>query len=241
MFEIGASLREARLRRGLSAGDVERELRIRERYLRALEEEQWEMLPGEAYAKGFLRTYAEFLGLDGDLYLDEWNSRFGHHEDAAAVEPEPAGRRRIGVLKPVAAGAGIAVVVAAVAAWQLGSGGSPPVRVRSTPSTPATTTRARATPPPAAAPAPTPVYAVFSAPRGRCWLLVRSADATGPVLYEQVLAQGSSLRLRVGGGLWVRLGAPWNVDVAVAGHAVTGLPTSPADVLVSKTGIAPAA
>ena len=239
MFEIGASLREARLRRGLSAGDVERELRIRERYLRALEEEQWELLPGEAYAKGFLRTYAEFLGLDGDLYVDEWNSRFGHHEEAA-VEPEPAGRRRIGVLKPVAVGAGIAVVVAGVAAWQLGSGGSP-VRVRSAPpSTPAATTRARATPPPTHAAAPAPAFAVFRATRGRCWLLVRGAGAAGPVLYEQVLAQGASLRLRVGGGLWVRLGAPWNVDLSVAGRRIAGMPTAPANVLVTKAGISPA-
>jgi len=241
MFEIGASLREARLRRGLSASDVERELRIRERYLRALEEERWELLPGEAYAKGFLRTYADFLGLDGDLYLDEWNSRFSHREDVAAVEPEPAGRRRIGVLKPVAAGAGVAVVAAGVAAWQLGSGGGAPVRVRSTPPARTTKTHARATPPPAHTAAPAPVFAVFSAPRGRCWLLVRSGSATGPLLYEQVLAQGSSMRLPVGAGLWVRFGAPWNVDLTVAGHAVAGLPTSPANVLVSRTGIAPAA
>jgi cytoskeletal protein RodZ len=75
MFEIGASLREARTKRGLSAADVRKELHIRERYLTALEAEQWEQLPGEAYAKGFLRTYAEFLGLNGTLYIDEYNAR----------------------------------------------------------------------------------------------------------------------------------------------------------------------
>jgi cytoskeletal protein RodZ len=62
MFDIGASLRTAREKRGLTAEDVHMSLRIRERYLRALEEERWELLPGDAYAKGFLRTYAEFLG-----------------------------------------------------------------------------------------------------------------------------------------------------------------------------------
>ena len=65
MFDIGASLREARTRRGLSLDDVTSGLRIRERYVTALEEERWELLPGEAYAKSFLRMYAEFLGLDG--------------------------------------------------------------------------------------------------------------------------------------------------------------------------------
>ena len=75
MFAIGDSLREARTRRGLSSADVQKGIRIRERYLTALEEEKWELLPGEAYTKGFLRTYAEFLGLDGNLYIDEYNAR----------------------------------------------------------------------------------------------------------------------------------------------------------------------
>jgi cytoskeletal protein RodZ len=80
MFAIGDSLHEARIRRGLSAADVQKGIRIRERYLTALEEERWELLPGEAYTKGFLRTYAEFLGLNGNLYVDEYNMRFARHD-----------------------------------------------------------------------------------------------------------------------------------------------------------------
>src|SRR5438874_11386133 len=76
MFEIGGSLREARLKRGLTPADVQKAIRIRDRYLQALEEERWEQLPGDAYVKGFLRTYADYLGLDGQLYVDEYNSRF---------------------------------------------------------------------------------------------------------------------------------------------------------------------
>ena len=98
MFEIGDSLREARTRRGLSLTTSQKGLRIRERYLTALEEERWELLPGEAYTKGFLRTYAEFLGLDGNLYVDEYNERIAAHEDEPLVPdslapsrgPEPA-------------------------------------------------------------------------------------------------------------------------------------------------------
>jgi cytoskeleton protein RodZ len=239
MFQIGASLREARTRRGLSSADVQKAIRIRERYLTALEEEKWDLLPGDAYAKGFLRTYAEFLGLDGDLYLDEWNSRYAHPDEVApAPAPEPAARaRRLGLLRPLLAGAAIAVVVAGAAAWTLGSNGNtghkPPH------STGATTTPSVRKPPPPAAPA-TPVYAVFRAARGNCWLLVRSGGATGAVLYERTLAQGATVRLRLGSGLWVRFGAPWNLDVTVAGRRVAGLPTSPANVLVSKSGIAAA-
>ena len=76
MFEIGNSLREARARQGLDVAQVELATKIRGKYIRALEEEQFDSLPAEPYVKGFLRTYADFLGLDGQLYVDEYDSRF---------------------------------------------------------------------------------------------------------------------------------------------------------------------
>ena len=81
MFQIGDSLREARTRRGFTPADVHKAIRIRERYLTALEEERWDMLPGEAYTKGFLRTYTEHLGLNSQLYIDEYNARIARHDD----------------------------------------------------------------------------------------------------------------------------------------------------------------
>lgn len=81
MFEIGNTLREARLRRALDIADCESATKIRAKYLRALEEEQFEILPGPTYVKGFLRTYAEFLDLDGRLVLDEYESRFTGRQD----------------------------------------------------------------------------------------------------------------------------------------------------------------
>ena len=86
MFEIGPALREARERRGLAFGDVEADTAIRTRYIRALEEEQFHVLPGATYTKGFLRAYAEYLGLDGQLFIDEFNSR---HHDARAPQEQP--------------------------------------------------------------------------------------------------------------------------------------------------------
>ena len=76
MFEIGNSLREARLRRHIEFADAEHGTKIRGKYLRALEDERFELLPSHTYIKGFLRSYAEYLGLDGQLYVDEYNSRF---------------------------------------------------------------------------------------------------------------------------------------------------------------------
>lgn len=56
---------------------------IRVRYLDALETERFELLPAGPYGRSFLREYAEFLGLDGDLFTAEYGLRF------AAAEPEP--------------------------------------------------------------------------------------------------------------------------------------------------------
>jgi cytoskeletal protein RodZ len=75
MSGIGESLREARENKELSYADVERDIKIRGLYLRAMEAEQYEELPGEAYTKGFLRTYSKYLQLDDDaviaMYLEE--------------------------------------------------------------------------------------------------------------------------------------------------------------------------
>jgi hypothetical protein len=76
VFEIGNSLREARERQGLGYPEIELATKIRSKYIRALEEEDFTAIPGDAYIRGFLRSYAEYLGLDGDVYVDEYASRF---------------------------------------------------------------------------------------------------------------------------------------------------------------------
>src|SRR5256884_7630275 len=89
MFEIGTSLREARLRKQVDIVQAEQGTKIRAKYLRALEDEHFELLPAETYVKGFLRTYAEYLGLDGQLYVDEYNSRFVTGEDYELRRSQP--------------------------------------------------------------------------------------------------------------------------------------------------------
>jgi len=76
VFEIGNSLKEARERQGLGYSEIELATKIRAKYIRALEEEDFTSIPGDAYIRGFLRSYAEYLGLDGDVYVDEYASRF---------------------------------------------------------------------------------------------------------------------------------------------------------------------
>ena len=86
MPAIGDMLREARMRQGLDITDVEGRTKIRAKYLRALENEEWAMLPGSTFVKSFLRTYAEELGLDPHLIVEEYRA---HHEEPDELELQP--------------------------------------------------------------------------------------------------------------------------------------------------------
>ncbi|MEH3054672.1 MAG: helix-turn-helix domain-containing protein [Patulibacter minatonensis] len=72
MAEIGAALREARSRARIEIAQMEAQTKIRAKYLRALENEEWELLPGPTYVKSFLRTYGDMLGLDGRTLVAEY-------------------------------------------------------------------------------------------------------------------------------------------------------------------------
>ena len=78
MPEIGPTLREARMRARIDVSEIEAQTKIRAKYLRALENEEWGLLPGPTFVKSFLRTYAQALGLDGRALVEEYRL---HHED----------------------------------------------------------------------------------------------------------------------------------------------------------------
>ncbi len=69
------------MRQGIDIGEVETRTKIRAKYLRAIENEEWDLLPGPVYAKSFLRTYGDFLGLDSRMLLDEFRRRYEHPSD----------------------------------------------------------------------------------------------------------------------------------------------------------------
>src|SRR5215213_2309553 len=96
---LGSSLAAARLALGLELRDAERDTRIRAVYLGALEEEDFDALPGEAYAAAFLRTYASYLGLDGDAYVEELRRRRGVPAPRTGRVISRVRRRRPGLLR----------------------------------------------------------------------------------------------------------------------------------------------
>jgi cytoskeleton protein RodZ len=117
MPEIGSTLREARMRQRLDIAEIEAATKIRAKYLRALENEEWDLLPGPTFVKSFLRTYAEELGLDGRLLIEEF--KLGH-ERLSDVELQPIMPRARGdTRRPRRSGPPRAVLVVLVLAGLL--------------------------------------------------------------------------------------------------------------------------
>ena len=150
MADIGATLREARMRQRIDISEIESETKIRAKYLRALENEEWDLLPGPTYVKSFLRTYAEALGLDGKLLIEEYKLRHERLSDVEMQPIRPPGAREPRRRRRAGSGRGWAVlaVVAAliVSLYFLGNSGGDNngnEGVNTTPSTPTQTTKKR--------------------------------------------------------------------------------------------------
>ena len=222
MFDIGASLRESRTRQGLDFPELEARTKVRAKYLRLLEEEQFEQLPAHTYIKGFLRTYADALGLDGQLYVDEYNSRFvvGEEETHVRARRAPATtsrsrsrrRERRESRVVVVALAAIAVVTALViAAWRFGgtSGtsvhGLTPAQGGSTAVTTPAASRRRV---------------VIRAVRGASYLEVRLRTSAGKPLFSGTLAKGAR-QVFSAPRIWVSIASPRNVQMTVLGRRFT--------------------
>jgi cytoskeletal protein RodZ len=170
MPEIGETLREARMRRRIDMTEVEAATKIRAKYLRALENEEWDLLPGPTFVKTFLRTYAEYLELDPRMLVEEYRQRYERPstQDLTPFGPGMGGRRRQRPrrsLGPLFVGlAGVVVLLAAL--YLLGvvwgddtdpERDAPPVVSTSTPTPTATATKTsrpskkkKPTPPPRA-------------------------------------------------------------------------------------------
>ncbi len=214
MFEIGNSLREARLRQGLDFFEIEQSTKIRGKYLRALEDEQFEVLPAQTYVKGFLRSYADHLGLDGQLYVDEFNSRYvrgeiEEEEEQRLVKPRVARPGRGGafqnkaVIITLAAIAGLTIFV--FVAWVSGGSGNQNALLS------VTNPKKKAPPKPLA-------KLVAKGVKGGAYVVVYRGRRTGKPVYEGTLESGQAHRF-VGRHLWVYVFAPANLRLKLNGRS----------------------
>lgn len=221
MFEIGNSLRETRLRQEFDFPELEHATKIRAKYLRALEDERFELLPSHTYVKGFLRSYAEYLGLDGQLYVDEYNSRYVTGEDDLLVSTRrvPAARRRrrdrresnVVLLALTSIGLVTALVIAA---WQFGN----PEQER-VPGLQETVSQAPDARGPAAPAAEGIATLEVIATRGDSFVDVRRGDAIGIAEFTGTIERGQKQRF-TGRVLWLQVRTPKNVLVRLNGNRV---------------------
>jgi cytoskeleton protein RodZ len=91
--QIGPLLEKKRMEKGLSLKDVEQATKIRTRYLQGLEREDFSMLPDHIYTRGFLKTYANFLGLDGEKLSRELKERRSPRRERQFNYEEPLANR----------------------------------------------------------------------------------------------------------------------------------------------------
>ena len=230
MFEIGNSLREARERQGRTFPDLERKTQIRSRYLKALEAEDFSAMPALAYTRGFLRVYAEELGLDGQLYVDEFNSRFSVAEEGSSPFRRSENRaptrqsRRVASLAVVLALGTIAAILALfVFAF-----------VRNTPNkgtAGGTTTKSSSV-----KPARTTTLKI-TAVRGDVSVEVRSGGRGGELLWAGQLVKGHSQMFKAA-RLWIRVSAVQNIRWTLPGGISTdsGNRFGPRTVIFTPTG-----
>ena len=119
MWTLGETLRQARLDKSVSLADAARDTRIRRSYLEALEAEDPASLPPPVYTRGFLRTYAEYLGLDAQAMVDLYQppARREPSPQLRPAVPHVAIPRQI-PLRPVMYGiSGIVFIAALGFAW----------------------------------------------------------------------------------------------------------------------------
>jgi hypothetical protein len=221
MFEIGNSLREARLRQQLDFAELEQQTKIRSKYLQALEEEKFDVLPAPTYVKGFLRNYADALGLEGQLYVDEYNSRFVTGDEDVPLRPRDYQRRpqSFGPRFQTRAvllvlGAIAVVVVLVIGAAKFGSGGNPKVQGlnASAPNAPKQRHRKPARP---------MARLVLTATNGDSWVLVRAAQKQR---FAGTITQGHQLAFTRAPNLyrsiWFAASKPQNLVARLNGRIV---------------------
>ena len=219
------------MRRGVDFAQAELATKVRGKYLRALEEEQFDVLPAQTYVKGFLRTYAEYLGLDGQLYVDEYNSRFvgtgDDHEPRtrrSAARPQHRHRRIETNVVLVALAAIAIVMVVVISAWKASDNNSP---APPKPTHPAAR-RHRATP-----------LLTLTGLRGSTHVAARVENATGNVAFDGTIPQGDSQSIR-GRRLWLQIDSPENLRIQVHGKLVHVPGLKPRVIIVTPTGWHPA-
>jgi hypothetical protein len=241
MADIGTTLREARMRARISIDEVETRTKIRAKYLRAIENEEWDLLPGPVYAKSFLRTYGDFLGLDSRMLVDEYRRRYERPSDhdlrpISSLTRERE-RRAKGPLIPPWVLVGVVLVGVVVVLAIIGSSGGsnknpPPTPAAKPPHHPRTHHRHRTKP------APPATVKLELVPTGPVYVCLVNGDGT-KLINEQTFSPGQTIPTETASKLLLTLGNA-AVQMKVNGKTVPVAPSSNAiRLLIDPSGTHP--
>lgn len=225
METVGQILRAEREKQNLTVKDVERETSIRALYITSIEEDKYKVIPGEVYLKGFIRNYANFLGLNGPELVNLYRESQQPEEPVALEKPAappttlPTENQSIAFKVPPKAAAAAILVVAALGigvwAYQGSSkapGSAPETKVQQ---------QQAAVPSPSAAPAapekqpqakPVMVQAKYTA---ECWTQVM---ADGKQIYEGTPKVNESFTWEAEKTISIKAGNAAAVDVTINGE-----------------------
>ena len=228
MDTIGKMLAEERHKRGMDHLDIEHAIGIRALYVKALEEGQYDVLPGEVYVKGFLRNYGNFLGLDGAQLVHRYSESSPGHEHIPVVEHkqqknaanQKGHKKLFGILAAVLT---LAVAAGILYGWQQKTAKTSVPPIKQNPVTQSQNTAVPIPSPSQSNPVVTPNHllpakGVILVVRftDRCWT---SAIADGKTIYEGIPKTGEILTWEADRQIIVNLG-----NAAAADGSCNGQP-----------------
>lgn len=257
VLSMGARLQAAREARGFTLDDIASKTRVPIRHLQHIEADEWEALPAITYCVGFVRSYANAVGLDGTAMGAELRDRLGGgSKSPAAPLYEPADPARVPP-RALAIVAGLLALLLAIGylVWRTSAAAEPDALELATAAPPVVAAPAPTAPPP---PAPTPPTEVAVIAADDVWL--RIYEAGGAKLYEGAMKKGErfdipptarapqiltgrpdAIRVTVGGTEIPPLGPPRRTiaDVSLAPQDLLARLDGPGAAPPARAGIAP--
>lgn len=249
MQELGTELKQAREQQGLTLEQVQQDTKIRSRYLEAIEQGDLSVLPGLVYARGFIKSYAEYLGLNGHELME----RHGLIQNQAAEGAQTDALRRaakkpvsVDVTKPSVGNsrllpqivAGVGVVAVLVAAYVLLVRNTDTAQNKDQAQTQAIVNADSAAPTAQATPVPTPAPAPQPEPPKPQITVTETAKEANRTLYAVKGAENLSLFLAAQDNCWVQVTADGKVvesGIIKAGETRTWAATQGIAVLTGKS------
>jgi cytoskeletal protein RodZ len=219
---VGEILRSEREKKGLSIKDVETATSIRALYINAIEDDNYKVVPGEVYLKGFIRNYANYLGLQGQEMVDLYRQNQSLTQPAIANSVEElqtqSNKPSLSIMKWLVAG--ILLICVAGGIWWMAANNKPseftPVKESNLPpSTPAQPFPQTVTDSPAI-PSPDKPVVITAKYTSECWTLV---TADGKEIYEGIPRNGDTITWTAQKNITIKAGNAGGIDIVYNGQA----------------------